>query len=250
MNLLRVAQLHKRFGGVHAVDGVTFDLRAGEFAALIGPNGAGKSTLFGVIAGQHRADAGRVTFEGRDLARKHAAQLAHLGIGRTFQTAQAFASMTARENVQLALAARAGEIARPWVALGKRGGPQADTLLQRVGLGEHAGQPAAALAYGDLKRLELAIALAGRPRLLLMDEPTAGMAAAERFALMDLVRDLIQPNVAGGLTVLFTEHSMEVVFGYAQRVLVMSGGRLVADGGPDEVRRSPAAQAAYFGAPQ
>lgn len=249
MSLLRVAKLHKRFGGVHAVDGVSFDLRAGEFTALIGPNGAGKSTLFGVIAGQHRPDAGQVTFEDRDLAHKHAARLAHLGIGRTFQTAQAFASMTVRENVQLALAARAGALARPWTPLWKRGVAEADALLGRVGLGAQAGQPAAALAYGDLKRLELAIALAGRPRLLLMDEPTAGMATAERFALMDLVRDLVRTNAADGLTVLFTEHSMEVVFGYAQRVLVMSGGRLVADGAPDDVRRSPAAQAAYFGAP-
>ncbi|MFN8913696.1 MAG: ABC transporter ATP-binding protein [Betaproteobacteria bacterium] len=243
--LLEVADVVKTFGGVRAVDHVSFSLEAGRMTALIGPNGAGKTTLFGVIAGQHAADDGTVRFEGRDLARVPVARRAALGIARTFQTAQAFATLAVRENVQLALAAHAGRALDPWRPLPSFDGAPADALLARVGLAEQARRAAADLPYADLKRLELAIALAGAPRLLLMDEPTAGMAAAERFALMDLVRGQVEQL---GLTVLFTEHSMDVVFGYAQRLLVLSRGRLIADGTPDEVRADPAAQAAYFGA--
>jgi ABC-type branched-subunit amino acid transport system ATPase component len=248
MRLLVVDAVHKHFDGVHAVDGVSFALAAGEFAALIGPNGAGKSTLFGLIAGQHRADRGTLTFDGRPIAGFPAARLARAGIGRTFQTAQAWGTLTVRENLQLALAAHAGSVRNPWTPLRALFGNEADALLARVGLQAQAMRAAADLPYPDTKRLELAIVLAGAPRLLLMDEPTAGMAVAERFALMDLVRSLVHESpLQRRLTVLFTEHSMEVVFGYAQRVLVLARGRLVADGLPDEVRRSAAARAAYFG---
>jgi branched-chain amino acid transport system ATP-binding protein len=243
MSLLHAQELRKHYGGVRAVDGVSFALAAGEFAALIGPNGAGKSTLFALVAGQQRADAGALRFDSADLGALSAPQRARLGIGRTFQSALAFASMTVRENVQTALAAHAGILARSTRPLWGVDAAAADALLARVGLAAQAARAAADLAYADLKRLELAIALAGAPRLLLMDEPTAGMATAERFALMDLVRDVATET---GLTVLFTEHSMEVVFGYARRVLVMSQGRLIADGAPDVVRASPEARAAYF----
>jgi ABC-type branched-subunit amino acid transport system ATPase component len=244
VSLLVVDRIEKRFGGVRAVDGVSFALAAGEFTAMIGPNGAGKSTLFAVIAGQYAADAGEVRYEGRTITGRHPAAHAHLGIGRTFQTAHVFGSMTVRENVQLALAARERalfDVVRP---LWGRSINAADALLERVGLAGQAQRAADDLAYGDVKRLELALAMAGQPRLLLMDEPTAGMAAAERHALMDLVRTIARET---GLTVLFTEHSMEVVFGYAQRVLVLSRGQLIAEGSPDAVRANPAAQAAYFG---
>jgi ABC-type branched-subunit amino acid transport system ATPase component len=244
VSLLVVERVAKHFAGVHAVDGVSFALAQGELAALIGPNGAGKSTLFGVVAGQHAASAGDVRFEGRSIVGKAPAALARLGIGRTFQTARVFASMTVVENVQLALAAREGKLYDGLRSLWRYQPAQAAALLDRVGLRQAAGTAAASLGYGDVKRLEFAIALAGAPRLLLMDEPTAGMAPAERFALMDLVRDIARQSA---LTVLFTEHSMEVVFGYAERVIVMSRGRLIADGTPDAVRRDPAAQAAYFG---
>jgi ABC-type branched-subunit amino acid transport system ATPase component len=244
MTLLRVEGIVRSFGGVRAVDGVSFALQAGEFAALIGPNGAGKSTLFAVIDGQQRADAGRVLFAERDLRRAAPAQRARLGIGRTFQTAAAFASMTALQNVQVALAAHAGVHVDPLRPLARLHGDAAAALLARVGLEAQASRAAADLAYADIKRLELAIALAPTPRLLLMDEPTAGMAAGERAALMDLVAAIA---AATGLTVLFTEHSMDVVFGYARRLLVMSRGRLIADGAPDDVRALPDVQAAYFG---
>ncbi len=236
----------RHFGGVRAVDGVSLELKAGEFAALIGPNGAGKSTLFAVIAGQQRAGAGRVLFDGVDITRASPVQRARLGIGRTFQTAAAFASMTVLQNVQAALAARDGRHADPWRPLWRLGATEAEALVDRVGLRALARSAAADLAYADVKRLELAIVLAARPRLLLMDEPTAGMAAGERAALMDLVTAVA---AASGLTVLFTEHSMDVVFGYARRLLVMSRGRLIADGEPEQVRAMPAVQAAYFGGP-
>jgi len=244
VTLLRAEGIARHFGGVRAVDGVSLAIEAGEFAALIGPNGAGKSTLFAVIAGQLRADAGRVEFAGADITRSEPVQHARRGIGRTFQTAAAFASMTVLQNAQLALAAHAGRQVDPWRPLPRLYVEQASGLLGRVGLEGQAERAVADLAYADVKRLELAIALAGAPRLLLMDEPTAGMAAAERAALMDLVTAIAAES---GLTVLFTEHSMDVVFGYARRLLVMSRGRLIADGEPDAVRAMPAVQAAYFG---
>ena len=244
MSLLCVEGIVRHFGGVRAVDGVGFTLVPGEVAALIGPNGAGKSTLFAVIAGQQRPDAGRVEFAGTDITRETAAQRCRRGLGRTFQTAAAFASMTVLQNVQLALAVHAGEHVDPWRPLWQRHVEAGESLLRRVGLLAAAEQPAADLAYADVKRLELALALAAAPRLLLMDEPTAGMAAGERLALMDLVTAVAADS---GLTVLFTEHSMEVVFGYARRLLVMSRGVLIADGPPDAVRAQPAVQAAYFG---
>jgi branched-chain amino acid transport system ATP-binding protein len=246
VTLLAAEGIARHFGGVRAVDGVDLELKQGELAALIGPNGAGKSTLFAVIAGQQRADAGRVLFDGGDITRTSPVQRARLGIGRTFQTAAAFASMTVRQNVQAALAARDGRATDPWRPLWRLGADEAQALLDRVGLPGLAQSAAADLAHADIKRLELAIVLAGRPRLLLMDEPTAGMAAGERAELMDLVSAVA---AATGLTVLFTEHSMDVVFGYARRLLVMSRGRLIADGAPDEVRAMPAVQAAYFGEP-
>lgn len=249
--LLQVRGLSKHFAGVRAVDGVDFSIDAGEIVALIGPNGAGKSTLFGVVAGQHRATAGTVLFEGQALAGRDPAALARAGIGRTFQTAQTWGTLTVLQNIQLALSAAAGRVFDPFTRLDGVQAASAHALLSRVGLAERAALAAAALPYPDSKRLELAIALASAPRLLLMDEPTAGMAAAERTALMDLVRSLLAETAAGAqpLTVLFTEHSMDVVFGYAQRVLVMARGRLIADGTPAAVRADPAAQAAYFGAP-
>lgn len=249
--LLQVRGLCKHFAGLRAVDGVDFSIVAGEIVALIGPNGAGKSTLFGVVAGQHRATAGTVLFDGQALAGRDPAALARAGIGRTFQTAQSWGTLTVQQNVQLALSAAAGRVFDPFTRLDDIQAAPARALLSRVGLAERAALAAAALPYPDSKRLELAIALASAPRLLLMDEPTAGMAAAERMALMDLVRSLLAESATGAqpLTVLFTEHSMDVVFGYAQRVLVMARGRLIADGTPAAVRADPAAQAAYFGEP-
>jgi ABC-type branched-subunit amino acid transport system ATPase component len=243
VTVLAVDDLQKRFGGVRAVDGVSFALSEGDVAALIGPNGAGKSTLFNVIDGQLAADGGQVRFLGKALGALATAARTRLGIGRTFQVAQAFASMTALQNAQVAVAAAVAPLALG-APLWSRHEAQARALLDQVGLGGRAADPAATLAYGDLKRLELALALATCPRLLLMDEPTAGMAPGERTALMHLVVELA---AARRMAVLFTEHSMDVVFGFARRVLVLSSGRLVADGPPEAVRTDPEVRRVYLG---
>jgi ABC-type branched-subunit amino acid transport system ATPase component len=243
VSVLAVENLQKSFGGVRAVDGVTFAVDDGEVAALIGPNGAGKSTLFNVIGGQLAADAGLVRYLGQPLAALSTAARTRIGIGRTFQVAQAFASMTALQNAQVALEAARSPMA-VGAALWRRHVDAAHALLAQVGLAERAQVAAATLAYGDLKRLEFALALATGPRLLLMDEPTAGMAPGERTALMRLVVELA---AARRMAVLFTEHSMDVVFGFAQRVLVLSAGRLVADGAPEAVRADPEVRRLYLG---
>ncbi len=244
MTLLRATNLHKSFAGIHAVAGVSFTLATGEILALIGPNGAGKSTCFNLLNGQLRADAGQVFFNGQDITGKNPRDIWCLGVGRSFQVAAVFASMTVRENVQMALLSHAGEI---WNFTGiatTRHGEAATHLLTQVGLSAVAEQHCATLAYGDLKRLELAIALANAPRLLLMDEPTAGMAPAERIALMALIRRLTREH---GLAVLFTEHDMGAVFSTADRILVMDRGQLIAAGTPAEIRANPRVRAVYLG---
>ncbi|MBA2412792.1 MAG: ATP-binding cassette domain-containing protein [Burkholderiaceae bacterium] len=242
--LLAIEQLQHSFGGVRAVDNVSFALHVGEVAALIGPNGAGKSTLFNLIDGQLVPQAGRVLFDGHSLALCSTAERARRGIGRTFQVAQTFATMTALQNVQLALVAAEGGAG--WVRdrLWKLHIEAGHSLLGQVGLQKLAQSSAATLAYGDVKRLELALALAARPRLLLMDEPTAGMTPDERFALMHLIVEVARQNT---MTVLFTEHSMDVVFGFARRILVLSRGRLIADDAPDAVRADAQVQRLYLG---
>lgn len=245
MSLLIVDRLRKSFGGVRAVDGVSFVLETSDLAALIGPNGAGKSTLFNLIDGQLAPEGGTVRYDGQSIAALATAERTRRGIGRTFQVAQIFATMTALQNAQLAIAAARGEAQRIGAPLWNLHVPAAHSLLSQVGLEARASTAASELAYGDLKRLELALALAGRPRLLLMDEPTAGMAPAERTVLMQLVTSLARER---SMAVLFTEHSMDVVFGFARRVLVMSRGRLVADGAPDAVRLDPEVQRVYLGA--
>jgi ABC-type branched-subunit amino acid transport system ATPase component len=244
MSLLQVEQLRRSFGGVRAVDGVSFALAAGEVTALIGPNGAGKSTLFNLIDGQLAPQSGHVLFDGQALTTWSTAERTRRGIGRTFQVAQTFATLTVLQNVQLALVAADGGALGITDLLWNLQAEAANSLLAQVGLQQHAADAAASLAYGNIKRLELALALAAKPRLLLMDEPTAGMAAAERFALMQTIVALAG---AINMAVLFTEHSMDVVFGFARRVLVLSRGQLIADGMPEAVRADTDVQRLYLG---
>jgi ABC-type branched-subunit amino acid transport system ATPase component len=233
--LLEVMGLRKAFGGVAAVDGLSFALEAGGKTALIGPNGAGKSTLFSLLGGQRQPDRGRVLLDGRPITGLPPRRLARLGVGRTFQIARVFFSMTVADCVRVAAEALA-----PRAAARER----ATRLLDRLSLSALAETPAQALSYGDIKRLELAMALAGAPRLLLMDEPAAGMAVAERGSMMDLVAALA---VEEGVTILFTEHDMDLVFGHADRVLVLDHGRLIADGSPDAVRADDHVRRVYLG---
>jgi branched-chain amino acid transport system ATP-binding protein len=220
-------------------------LHAGEMLALIGPNGAGKSTCFDLLSGHLRADAGRVLLHGRDIASLKPQAIWRLGVARTFQVPAIFASMTVRENVQMALISRHRAVWRVGRYAGALFRDEADALLAEVEMARQADRAVGVLAYGDLKRVELAIALASGPRLLLMDEPTAGMAAAARGALIGLARRLVRER---GLAVLFTEHDMGVVFGAADRVLVLDRGVLIASGDPASVRENPRVRDVYLGA--
>jgi branched-chain amino acid transport system ATP-binding protein len=226
------------------VDGVSFALPRGEIRALIGPNGAGKTTFFNILTGQLAADAGIVAFRGERISGLPPYAIWRRGVSRTFQITATFATLTALENVQVARLSATG---RTFVMLRPARDLEAErarTLLDQVGLADQAMRPAGVLAYGDLKKLELAIALANDPALLLLDEPTAGMAPAERGALMALTARIDRER---DLTVLFTEHDMDVVFAVADRIMVLHQGRVIADGTPMDVRADAEVQAVYLG---
>lgn len=244
MSVLSVRHLRKSFGGVHAVEDISFDIGEGEFLALIGPNGAGKSTCFNVINGQLTLDAGDVRLGDHSIVGLPPREIWRRGVGRTFQVAATFGSMTVIENVLLALASHHGETYRMFGALTRRHHGRALELLAQVDMASAAPRPCKELAYGDVKRVELAIALANDPRLLLMDEPTAGTAPRERNELITLVKKLV---VERGISVLFTEHSMDVVFAHADRILVMARGTLIADGDAAAIRDNRQVQEVYLG---
>jgi branched-chain amino acid transport system ATP-binding protein len=244
MSVLAVEHLSKNFGGVRAVDDVSFSLAQGELLALIGPNGAGKTTCFNMLNGQLRPDAGRVVLAGADVTGRRPREVWRLGVGRTFQITQTFGSMSVRENVQMALLSHRQKLFAFLHRATTLFVDEAMALLEQVGMKEQAERPCAVLAYGDLKRVELAIALANAPKLLLMDEPTAGMAPKERVELMALTARLVRER---GTSVLFTEHDMDVVFAHADRVIVLNRGRIIAEGAPAEVRRDAQVQDVYLG---
>ena len=244
MSLLEVQGLRKSFGGVQAVQGVSFTLQAGELLALIGPNGAGKTTTFNMAGGQLAPDGGRVLLAGQDITGLPPRAVWRRGVGRTFQIAQTFASFTVLQNVQMALLSHDRHAWRWWRRADAHRPQDALALLEQVGMAAQAQRPCSALAYGDVKRVELAMALAHDPKLLLMDEPTAGMAPGERVALMQLTRRIAQERKMG---VLFTEHSMDVVFGQADRIAVLVRGQLLAEGTPQQIQDDARVQAAYLG---
>ena len=242
--VLEVEDVRRAFGGVQAVDGVSFALARGEIRALIGPNGAGKSTFFNILTGQLRADAGDVRWHGRSILGLPPHAIWRLGISRTFQITATFGTLTALENVQVARLSHTGRSRALVTPAARLETAPSRTLLEQVGLAEQATRPAGVLAYGDLKKLELAIALANDPTLLLLDEPTAGMAPAERGALMGVTARIARERQ---LTVLFTEHDMDVVFAVADRLMVLHQGRVIADGPPMAVRADAQVQAVYLG---
>jgi branched-chain amino acid transport system ATP-binding protein len=242
--MLEGRALEKRFGGVRAVSRVDLVVPRGERRAVIGPNGAGKTTLFNLITGEVAPDAGEVVFEGTNITGVPSHALCRLGIARTFQISSVFRRLSALENAQVALLAFRRRQTELFTRARRLYRDEALAVLDRVGLLPEAPKPAGILSHGDRKRLELAMALAAEPRLLMLDEPTAGMAPGERRKLMELVT-----RIAGdaGLTVLFTEHDMDVVFAVATRVSVMHQGAIIAEGTPDEVRGNEGVRRVYLG---
>ena len=245
MALLEVQHVYKHFGGVRAVDGVSLRVQQGEIRAVIGPNGAGKTTLLHLLSGRYRPDGGRIIFNGQVLQRFDPVTMFRLGIGRSFQLTNVFRGLTVVENVAAALLARSArwDCLRYW----SDHGPvmeEAMAILEKVGLASKAGMLASALSHGEQRHLEIALVLAGRPKLLLLDEPTAGMVAAEAARTMELVKDLVDKD---RVTVVFTEHDMRVVFSMAHRVTVMHQGRVIAEGTPSEIRQDQRVRKAYLG---
>jgi branched-chain amino acid transport system ATP-binding protein len=243
-NVLEVRGLTKSFGGVRAVDNVSFDLDEGRLLALIGPNGAGKSTCFNLINGQLRPDRGTVKILGRETTGMRPRHVWALGVGRTFQVTSTFASMTVLENIQMVLTSRRKRTRSIFRKVSDLFVDEAMEFLKLVGVEEQWYRPCGILAYGDLKRVELAIALANEPKLLLMDEPTAGMGPKERLKLMKLTSEIVRTRSIG---VLFTEHDMDVVFGHADHIIVLNYGSLIAGGSPEKVRENNEVRRIYFG---
>jgi len=241
---LEVRNLSKEYHGNLAVKDVSYSLAADTVVALVGPNGAGKTTCFNMLHGQVRQDRGEILLGGQHIGMFSPRERLKLGIARTFQITETFLSMSVIENVQIAILAFKGELMSGFRSLGKRYFDDAAYILELVGLIHLMDRECTKLAYGDLKRVEFAIALASRPRILLLDEPTAGMSTKERYAIMDAVVKIAREFHN---TILFTEHDMDVVFRHAERILVMDQGALIADGSPEAVRADSYVQKVYFG---
>jgi len=242
--LLKVVQLRKSFGGVVATDSLDFDVMPGEIHAVIGPNGAGKTTFVAQIAGMLKSDSGTITFDGRDMAGKTAPERSHMGLARSFQITSVFRDFTALENVSLSIQAHAGHSFKFW----KRASTDRDLtdpaqkILDDVGLGDKALTLAGNLAHGQQRQLEIAMALATSPKMLLLDEPTAGMGTEESETMRAFLNEM-----KGKYSMLLIEHDMDTVFSVADRVTVLVYGRSIATGTPEEIRNNAEVRAAYLG---
>jgi branched-chain amino acid transport system ATP-binding protein len=243
-SLLEVRGLTKSFGALRASDGVDLDVREGETHAIIGPNGAGKTTLIGQLAGDIRPDRGRVSFGGEDITRLSASRRARRGLARSFQITSIYPDFSAIENVMLAVQAHAGHSFRFWSPAREDATlrSSAQSALEEVGLGARAEALGATLAHGEQRALEIAIALAGRPRLMLLDEPVAGMGAEETQRMIAFLSSL-----KGSKTLILVEHDMDAVFSLADRVSVLVYGRIIATGTPQDIRANPEVRRAYLG---
>ncbi len=242
--ILGVERVKKSFDGFVAINGVSFSIPKGEICSIIGPNGAGKTTLFNLITGHLPIDEGRLTFKDLDITNRPPHQICRLGVGRSFQRTNIFPRLTVFQNIQAAVLVHRGKSFTFFRPVESFFQGETEEILRRVGLIEYAQTVSGALSYGFQKQLELGIALASEPELLLLDEPTAGMSAQETHQTMELIGKITREK---GLTLLFTEHDMQVVFSISRRIMVLHQGRLIAEGSPEEVRRNPEVQKVYLG---
>jgi len=242
--ILATSKLSRSFGGVRAVNDVSLGVPKGQLRAIIGPNGAGKTTLFNLLTGQLRCDAGRIFFRGADITGRPPHYLCRNGLARTFQINSVFLSATVFENVQLALLAHRGKTWNPLAAARRLMLGETEALLERLGLADEADKPAGTLSYGDRRRLEVALALACEPELLLLDEPTSGMSVSEKPALVQLIQEIVKEK---GVTTVLIEHDMDVVFSVSDRITVMHQGAVIAEGTPDEIQANARVQEVYLG---
>ena len=244
MAILKVEHLNKHFGGLQATYDVNFEMKSGELSAIIGPNGAGKSTFFNLLTGYHKADSGRVIFQGKNITNWAPHKIVRLGIARAFQVSNIYPAITTYENVRQAILTKQKRTLNLFIPAGRMAKEETTELLEITGLSSFSNIIAGKLSQGDKKRLELAIALGCKPELLFLDEPTAGMSGEETLETMELVKRL---NQKLGLTILFTEHDMPVVFGYAEHLTVLHLGSIIAQGRPEEVRKNDTVQKIYLG---
>ena len=245
--ILAVEKLHKSFDGFVAINGVSFSLNKGEICSIIGPNGAGKTTLFNLITGHLRIDEGKLTFKGQDITNRRPHQICRLGVGRSFQRTNIFPRLTIYQNIQSAFLVHGGKSLNFFRSVDSLFQEKTEEILEKVGLKEYADEIGGSLSYGFQKQLELGIALASEPDLLLLDEPTAGMSAQETHQTIRLIGKITREK---GLTLLFTEHDMEVVFAISQRIMVLHQGQLIAEGTPEGIRNNPEVQKVYLGEEQ
>ncbi|HUS16720.1 MAG TPA: ABC transporter ATP-binding protein [Chloroflexia bacterium] len=244
--IIETTNLSRHFGGLRAVDGVSLQVQEGTIHSIIGPNGAGKTTLFNLISGALKPTTGRVLLRGRDITDLPLHRMAHLGLGRAFQVTNVFPNLTVRENARLAAQAQGRNSLNLWSRASVFGRyiARADAALDQVGLGAKAGVLAATLPHGDKRKLELAIILAADPQVLLLDEPTAGMASEQVPLLLEIIRTV---QASTGKTILLVEHNMGLVMNVSDQISVMHQGRLLAEGTPEAIRANPAVQQAYLG---
>jgi branched-chain amino acid transport system ATP-binding protein len=243
-DILATVGLCRHFGGVQAVNYFTFSVPTGQLRAIIGPNGAGKTTLFNLVSGQLPCHSGHIYFKGKEITGRPPSYLCRHGLGRTFQVNSIFLNFTVLENVQLAYMVQQGKTWNLWSPARKVLVEESEVILDMVGLADQAGKLGSALSYGDRRRLEIALTLACKPDLLLLDEPTCGMSLSEKPQLVKLIQNIVREK---GITAVLIEHDMDVVFSVADRITVMHRGAIIAEGSLREIQANSKVQEVYLG---
>ena len=242
--ILKAEKLTKSFGGLVAVDGISFEIKENELSSIIGPNGAGKTTLFNLLTGGLPCDSGRVIFKGEDISNCHPYEVCQKGVGRSFQVLNIFPRLSTFENIQVAVFSAQGKSGKLFSPSKEIFREETSEILESVGLSDHKDVLGSLLAHGDRRRLDIGIALASNPELLLLDEPTAGMSPKESLEITELIQKLAKER---GLSLIFIEHDMNVVFGISDKIRVMHQGRIIFEGNPEEVKANDEVQQIYLG---